>query len=124
MIKGLTTGGKYTVVSSGNVSVPYINPNMNNPIQGMMRISGSELQVFDGSSWIVMNTSYATVGLTGEAESLLDWAKQKRQEELELEMLAENNPVIKDLLDTIKQKREQIEMVRILIKKEVSVETR
>ena len=124
MIKGLTTGGKYTVVSSGNVSVPYINPNMNNPIQGMMRISGSDLQVFDGSSWIVMNTSYATVGLTGEAESLLDWAKQKRQEELELEMLAENNPVIKDLLDTIKQKREQIEMVRILIKKEVSVETR
>jgi len=124
MIKGLTTGGKYTVVSSGNTSVPYINPNTNNPIQGMMRISGSELQVFDGSSWIVMNTSYATVGLTGEAESLLDWAKQKRQEELELEMLAENNPVIKDLLDTIKQKREQIEMVRILIKKEVSVETR
>ena len=124
MIKGLTTGGKYTVVSSGNTSVPYINPNTNNPIQGMMRISGSELQVFDGSSWIVMNTSYATVGLTGEAESLLDWAKQKRQEELELEMLAENNPVIKDLLDTIKQKREQIEMVSILIKKEVSVETR
>ena len=124
MIKGLTTGGKYTVVSSGNISVPYINPNTNNPIQGMMRISGSDLQVFDGSSWIVMNTSYATVGLTGEAESLLDWAKQKRQEELELEMLAENNPVIKDLLDTIKQKREQIEMVRILIKKEVSVETR
>ena len=124
MIKGLTTGGKYTVVSSGNVSVPYINPNMNNPIQGMMRISGSELQVFDGSSWIVMNTSYATVGLTGEAEALLDWARKKRNEEMERDLLAATNPTIKDLLEQIKEKEDQIKMVMTLIKKEVSIETR
>ena len=118
MIKGLTTGGKYTVVSAASTSVPYINQNTNNPIQGMMRISGSELQVFDGASWIVMNTSYATVGLTGEAESLLDWAKQKRQEEMELEALASTNPTVRDLLNTIKQKQEQIQIVRTLIKQE------
>ena len=124
MIKGLTTGGKYTVVSSGNTSVPYINPNTNNPIQGMMRISGSDLQVFDGSSWIVMNTSYATVGLTGEAEALLDWARKKRNEEMERDLLAATNPTIKDLLEQIKEKEDQIKMVMTLIKKEVSIETR
>lgn len=124
MIKGLSTSGKYTIVSSGNISVPYINQNTNNPIQGMLRISGSDLQVFDGSGWQFMNTSYSTVGLTGEAESLLDWAKQKRQEELELEALAETNATIRDLLNTIKQKQEQISIVRTLIKKEESVETR
>ena len=123
MIKGLTTGGKYTVVSSGNVSVPYINPNMNNPIQGMMRISGSDLQVFDGSSWIVMNTSYATVGLTGEAEALLDWARKKRNEEMERDLLAATNPTIKDLLEQIKEKEDQIEMVMNLIQKEVGEST-
>ena len=124
MIKGLATGSKYTVVSGGNTSVPYVNQNLNNPIQGMLRISGSDLQVFDGTSWIVMNTSYATVGLTGEAESLLDWAREKRNEEMERDLLAATNPTIKDLLEQIKEKEDQIKMVMNLIKKEVSIETR
>ena len=121
MIKGITTSSKYSVVSGGTGFVPYVNQNLNNPMQGMMRISGSDLQVFDGSSWIVMNTSYATVGLTPDAESLLDWVRHKRDEEQMLNKLAENNPAIKDLMDTIKQKQEQLEMVKILIKKEVTV---
>jgi hypothetical protein len=121
MIKGLATSRRYTVVSFGNTSVPYVNQNLNNPMQGMMRISGSDLQVFDGQGWTVMNTSYATVGLTGEAESLLDWARQKRAEEQEMMILAKTNPTIKDLLNTIKQKQDQIEMVKILMKNEVKV---
>ena len=123
MIKGLTTGSKYTVVSAGNTSVPYINQNTNNPIQGMLRISGSDLQVFDGASWIVMNTSYATVGLTGEAEALLDWARKKRNEEMERDLLAATNPTIKDLLEQIKEKEDQIQMVMNLIQKEVGEST-
>ena len=123
MIKGLTTGGKYTVVSAGNTSVPYINQNTNNPIQGMLRISGSDLQAFDGASWIVMNTSYATVGLTGEAESLLDWAREKRNEEMKRDLLAATNPTINDLLEQIKEKEDQINMVMNLIQKEVGEST-
>jgi len=121
MIKGLAHSGRYTVVSAGNTSVPYVNTNMNNPIIGMMRVSGSDIQVFDGTSWMTMNSSYASVGLTSDAESLLDWARQKRQEELELAALAETNAAVKDLMDSIKQKQEQLEMVKILIKKEVTV---
>ena len=82
MIKGLASIGKYAVVSAGNTSVPYINQNVSNPMQGMIRVWGTDIQVFDGTNWIVMNTSYALVGLTPDAESLLDWARQKRQEEL------------------------------------------
>ena len=115
--------GKYTVVSGGNTSVPYVNQNTNNPIQGMIRISGNDLQVFDGASWIVMNTSYATVGLTGEAESLLDWARKKRDEEMERDLLAATNPTIKDLLEQIKEKEDQIQMVMNLIQKEVGEST-
>ena len=118
MIKGLTTGSKYTVVSAGNTSVPYINPNMNNPIQGMLRISGSDLQVFDGTSWIVMNTSYATVGLSQDTEQILDWAKNKMREEHELEQLAKENVAIQDLVNQINEKKDQIKMVHILTKKE------
>ena len=88
MIKGITTSSKYSVVSGGTGFVPYVNQNLNNPMQGMMRISGSDLQVFDGSSWIVMNSGYAMVGLTPDAESLLDWVRYKRDEEQILNKLA------------------------------------
>jgi hypothetical protein len=118
MIKGIAPMGKYTVVSGGNTSVPYVNQNINNPIQGMLRVNGTDMQVFDGNVWTTMNTSYASIGLSPDAEALLDWARKKRSEEMELEALASTNPTIKDLLDTIKQKEEQIRIVRTLIKKE------
>ena len=124
MIKGIAPMGKYTVVSAGNTSVPYINQNINNPIQGMLRISGSDIQVFDGITWMTMNTSYASIGLSSDAESLLDWARKKRDEEIEIDLLAAANPTIKDLLDQIKEKEDQIQMVINLIRKEVSIETR
>ena len=115
--------GKYTIVSGGNTSVPYVNQNINNPVTGMIRISGTDMQVFDGSNWMTMSTSYASVGLSPEAELLLDWAKKKRDEEKELEELAQTNPTIRDLLETIKQKEEQITIVRTLIKQEVGEST-
>jgi len=124
MIKGLTSTGKYTILTMGISSVPYVSTNINNPMQGIIRVNGTDLQVFDGTNWIHMNTSYTSVGLTSDAESLLDWARQKRQEELELVALAESNAAIKDLMDTIKQKQDQLEMVKVLIKKEVTVGTR
>ena len=124
MIKGLASIGKYTIVTMGNTSVPYVNQNINNPIQGMIRINGTDTQVFDGTTWMTMNTSYASVGLSSEAEALLDWAKKKRDEEIEIDLLAAANPTVKNLLEQIKEKEDQIQMVMTLIKKEVSIETR
>ena len=59
-----------------------------------------------------------------EAASLLDWARKKRDEEIKIDLLAAVNPTIKDLLDQIKEKEDQIQMVMNLIRKEVSIETR
>ena len=120
MIKGIAPMGKYTVISGGNTSVPYVNQNINNPIQGMIRINGTDTQVFDGTTWMTMNTSYASVGLSSEAEALLDWAKKKRSEEIEIDLLAAANPTIKNLLEQIKEKEDQLQMVMTLIKKEVN----
>ena len=121
MIKGVAQSGRYTIVSAGNTSVPYINQNLNNPMQGIVRINGSDLQAFDGQNWIVMNSSYATVGLTPDAESLIDWARQKRDEEVATLKLAETNPTIKSLLDEMNKYKDQIEMIKILMKEEVKI---
>jgi hypothetical protein len=79
------------------------------------------MEVYDGMSWITLQMGHVNVGLNADAESLLDWAKKKRDEEFELEALAQTNPTIKDLLETIKQKEEQISIVKTLIKKETIV---
>ena len=95
MIKGLM-GNQGVVVSAGNTSVPYVNQNSSNPMQGMIRIWGSDMQVFDGTVWINMATSYATVSLDAEAQSLLEWARKQRQLEMNRASLIENNPALEN----------------------------
>jgi hypothetical protein len=121
MIKGIFSAGKYISVSAANMATPFINPNYNNPMQGMLRINSNDLQVFDGVNWIAINSSHASVGLTGEAEAILDWARQKRDEEVATIKLAETNPAIKSLLDEMNKYKNQIEMIKVLMKDEVKV---
>jgi len=77
MIKGLM-GGPGVNVNGGNTSVPYVNQNNTNPMQGMMRIWGSDMQVYDGNNWMTLSTSYATVELDANTQSLLKWVEAQR----------------------------------------------
>jgi len=125
MIKNISSSGKYINVIGESVA-NYINNYSGAQGVGNIRFNttNQNMEVYDGNGWILLQMGHVNVGLNAEAESLLDWARQKRQEELELEALAETNATIKDLMETINQKQEQISIVRTLIKKEESVETR
>jgi len=125
MIKYIASSGKYTNVIGGPAT-NYINNYSGAQGVGNIRFNTSNqtMEVYDGMAWLTLQMGHVNVGLNAEAESLLDWARQKRNEEIELEALAQTNPTIKDLVNTIKQKQEQISIVKTLIKKEVSVETR
>ena len=68
------------------------------------------IEVFDGNNWIMLNMSFASVGLNGEAESLLDWARQKRDEELAWKSLAEKNQAVKIALDNLEKARQQVDI--------------
>jgi len=115
MIKGLT-GTCGVTVSGGNTSLPYISPNANNPIQGMIRVHNTDLEVFNGTGWQSLPSSYSTVTLDQDIIEVIKWAKTKRSEELELENLAQTNPTIKDLVEQVKIKQDQIKMVQTLLK--------
>ena len=93
MIKGIM-GNKGVVVSGGDVSIPYINNNSSNPIQGMIRLWGNDFQVFDGTAWIQLASSYATVSLDQDTQDLLQWARTQRQLERNRATLIENNPAL------------------------------
>jgi len=114
MIKGLMGTGA-VMVSGGDTSVPYINQNNTNPMQGMMRVWGNDMQAFDGINWMTMNTSYATVKLTPDIEELLNWARQKRDEESRLKTLAEKHLTVADAVGAVEQAKTKLKIITELV---------
>lgn len=116
MINSIFASGRYTVVTGG-ASFSYYQLSQPQPqsITGQLRLNGSTLEVFDGNLWISVSSPPTSIGLTTEAEELLDWARKKRDEERNLETLSKTNPAIADLMHQVKEKLEQIEVVKILL---------
>ena len=110
MIKGLM-GTCGVTVSAGNTALPYVGPNANNPMTGMIRINNTELEVFNGTSWQQISSSYATVSLDQETQDLLLWAKAQRQMALNRMTLAQNNPALMKALEAIKRAEDNFELL-------------
>ena len=104
--------GKYIGVS-GATPHTYIN---NQPgLQGVGNVRYNTttqcFEVFDGNMWMRLNMAHAQIGLTSEAESILDWAKKKQAEEARIMQLAEEHPGIRDL-------KEKLEVMIALVNKD------
>jgi dipeptidase len=111
MIKGITQSGRYVQVSSGTSST-YVNGYSGAQGIGNMRYNttNQQIEVFDGNNWIMLNMGIASIGLTGEAESLLDWARKKQTEEMAWQSLAKENQAVKIALDNLEQARRQVDI--------------
>ena len=123
MIKGLmgTTG---ITVSGGDTSLPYINQNPNNPIQGMIRINMTALEVFNGTSWQSLPSSYATVSLDQETQDLLSWARAQRTMALNRMTLAQNNPALMKALEAVKRAEDNFELLIKFVEYDLEAELR
>jgi hypothetical protein len=110
MIKGIM-GNKGVIVSAGDVSTPYINNNSSNPIQGMIRLWGSDFQVFDGNMWVQLASSYATVSLDQDTQDLLQWARAQRTMAMNRLTLAQNNPALMKALEKLKKAEDDFELL-------------
>ena len=95
MIKGIM-GNQGVIVSGGDTSLPYVSQNDLVPLQGMIRIWGTDMQVYTGSAWMNLASSYATVSLDQETKDLLQWARTQRQLEQNRATLIENNPALEN----------------------------
>ena len=113
MIKGLmgTTG---ITVSGGNTALPYVGPNVNNPIQGMMRVNNTDLEVFNGAGWQSLPSSYATVGLDQDTLDIIQWARKRRDEESKWYALASSNEAVRIALEQLEQAKTRLELTAIL----------
>lgn len=116
MIKGITQSGKYVTVSGGMPSNPYISPGSAGV--GMVRYNPNMnvMEVNDGVSWKEIGNSFASVGLTSEAESLLDWARDQRNKQWEYESMAKDHPAVQNALASLERAKEQLDLVYKLSK--------
>lgn len=110
MIKNIV-GGNGIVVTNTSSGGPYVN--MNNASAGMVRYNGSSsnLEVYDGTSWLNMNMDYPSISLDSSTVNVISWARQKMAEEQEFKALMEKHPGLKNLHD-------QLEMMKHLCRKE------
>lgn len=116
-------GGEYLNVTSSKGAQPWINMSSTQPMIGALAYdhnSGS-MKVYDGNTWMTIGGGSATVNLSANAVSILKWAEHKMFEEQRLQELAKKHPAIKDLLDQINEKQEQLKVVETLLKDEVKV---
>ena len=114
MIRSITHSGKYVQVSGGMHTNPYISPGASGA--GMMRWNPNmnTIEINDGNSWQTLSTAIPSIGLTSEAESLLDWARVRRDEEYRIAALAAQHPIVADALEAVKKAQEQLQMVSLL----------
>jgi len=100
-----STSPHITIAASS--SSIYVGTNPSNPLQGMLRLNGSNMEVFDSGVWKHVSTS-AGVGLSGAADSAINWAIKRMEEERQWAELAEKNEAVKIALDNLKQARQQL----------------
>ena len=110
MIKGLM-GTCGVTVSAGNTALPYVGPNANNPMTGMIRINNTELEVFNGTSWQQIPSSYATVSLDQEILDVIQWARAQRTMAMNRLTLAQNNPALMKALVKLKKAEDDFELL-------------
>ena len=109
MIRTITGG--YGIHISGNVhNSPYIDSTRTSA--GMVRYIGGNLEVYDGSSWLPLQSSYPQVEFSGEVQSILNWARVKMSEEARIQELAAKHLTVADALAA--QQRAE-EAVRIAV---------
>ena len=95
MIRNLTAGPGIHIANN-SYSTPYID--MTRPSAGMVRYNNNNLEIYDGSSWMIMQSSYPQVELDGVAQEAIQWVRRKIEEEKKLLELAKTHPTVADAL--------------------------
>lgn len=120
MITAINSSSRYITVQGGQPSNPYINPNAQS--SGMMRYntSSNQMEVYDGSSWLTLGMNYATIELTPDTESLLEWARSERDKQFKRERLIRDNPALQKAYEAIKKAEANFDIIEKFVENDVT----
>jgi len=95
MIRNIT-GGQGIHVSGSVYNAPYINTSIASA--GLVRYINGNLEVYDGSAWLPLQSSYPTIELDHETHEIIRWAQNRMVEEEHMLALAATHPTVADAL--------------------------
>lgn len=108
MINTVESGSHHLYHTSSGGFLPSISPDPNNPMQGLLRLNGQQLEVFDGNDWFMISLDNTIIGMSPTAEDAIDWAEERMEEEREWKELAEKNSTVKIALDNVEKAKKQL----------------
>ena len=111
MIGNISQTGKYVAVTGGPGSNYVNNSNYMGVGQLQYNINTQRLEVYNGSSWQPLNLGQYYVGLNPYAETAIDWALNRMEQEKEARRMAEQYPAVADALGAVREAEEQLKMV-------------
>jgi hypothetical protein len=116
MIKSVVGSGRYLVTYNNSYS-NYVSNFSGAQGLGDLRFNTviQGLEVYNGSMWQPLNMGEVNVSLTQDAQEAIDWANQKRQEELRIRLLAEQCPAVADQLAAVCEAEEKLRMITALV---------
>ena len=110
MISHVTSSSPH-IYAAGSTTLPYIPHNHTIPMQGALRINGSNIEVFDGMAWKTIYLNNADIGLNTEANDAINWAIHRMKQEQEWYALASSNEAVRIALDQLEQSRTKLELM-------------
>lgn len=113
MIRNITAGYGIHIGGSTGYSAPYVD--MNRPSAGLVRYNNSNLEVYDGNAWLIMQSSYPQVELSGEVQTILNWARMKKMEEERIQELVAQHPTVANAVEAVRHAQEQVRVVAALV---------
>ena len=113
MIKSIMSMGKHVIVGGGNSASNYINNGSGMMGVGDLRFNTSTQQIefYNGQTWQTFTMAQATVGLTGTAETAIDWALDKMEQEKEARRMSEQYPAVADALNAVWESEQQLKTI-------------
>jgi hypothetical protein len=90
----------------------------------MIRINNTDLEVFNGTGWQSLPSSYATVSLDQDTQDLLQWARAQRTMAMNRLTLAQNNPALMKALEAVKRAEDNFELLSKFVEYDLDAELR
>ena len=112
MIRNIT-GGMGIHISGSVYNAPYVDSTRASA--GMVRFISNNFEVYDGSSWLPLQSSYPQVELDGITQEALQWTRRRMEEEKRILELAKNHPTVADALAAVKKAQEQLDIVVTMV---------
>lgn len=118
MMTGIGGNSKYITVNNSSSNIPYVSPNSNNPATGMIRVNGTNFEVYNGSTWMMIGGSYPIIDISERTKEILIWAEAKMELERKVMEEAVNNPTVADALASYQDAADKLAVIMQLVQQQ------